>query len=78
MLEPVVGTTCRGETHLVQLANETKVTYKELIQMEACTKVHLSDIGPEKDIVIAGGNIGSIATKGAVGGMVGIGVCKSE
>ena len=67
----------KSETHFVQLANETKLNYTDLIALEASIKVHLSDVGPERDIVLAGGNIGAIASKG-FNGRVGIGVCKSE
>ncbi|MCB0490962.1 MAG: hypothetical protein KDC93_00960 [Cyclobacteriaceae bacterium] len=77
LLNPVVGSTGRSETNFVQLANETPLSYNELIGLEASIKVHLSDVGPERDIVLAGGNIGSIASKG-FNGRVGIGVCKSE
>ncbi|MEQ9412293.1 MAG: hypothetical protein RIF39_00610, partial [Cyclobacteriaceae bacterium] len=74
---PVLGSTGRSETNFVQLANETKLNYTELLGLEASIKVHLSDVGPERDIVLAGGNIGSIASKG-FNGRVGIGLCKSE
>jgi hypothetical protein len=77
LLNPVLGSTGRSETNFVQLANETPLNYNELIGLEASIKVHLSDVGPERDIVLAGGNIGSIASKG-FNGRVGIGVCKSE
>lgn len=77
LLNPVLGSTGRSETNFVQLANETKLNYTDLIALEASIKVHLSDVGPERDIVLAGGNIGAIASKG-FNGRVGIGVCKSE
>lgn len=77
LLNPVLGKTGRSETHFVQLANETKLNYADLIELEASIKVHLSDVGPERDIVLAGGNIGAIASKG-VNARVGIGLCKSE
>lgn len=77
LLNPVLGSTGRSETNFVQLANETKLNYTDLIGLEASIKIHLSDVGPERDIVLAGGNIGAIASKG-FNGRVGIGVCKSE
>ena len=77
LLNPVTGTTGRSETHLVQLADETTITYTDLIKLGASIKIHLSDIGPERDIILAGGNIGAFATK-ANNGRVGVGVCKSE
>ncbi|MGE0588173.1 MAG: hypothetical protein AB7O48_06330 [Cyclobacteriaceae bacterium] len=78
LLTPVDGVTGKSKTNLLRLADETSVSYKDLIDLEACIKVHLSDIGPERDIVLAGGNIGAIATKDATNGRIGIGVCKSE
>lgn len=77
LLNPIIGTTGRSETHFVQLADETKLNYTDLINLEASIKVHLSDVGPERDIILAGGNIGAFAAKG-YNGRVGIGVCKSE
>lgn len=77
LLNPVIGTTGRSETHLVHFADETKLNYTDLIKLEASIKIHLSDVGPERDIILAGGNIGAFATKG-INGRVGIGVCKSE
>ena len=77
LLNPVLGSTGRSETNFVQLANETQLSYTDLIGLEASIKIHLSDVGPERDIVLAGGNIGAIASKG-FNGRVGIGVCKSE
>ncbi|GAB1445211.1 hypothetical protein MASR2M41_08800 [Flammeovirgaceae bacterium] len=77
LLNPVIGTTGRSETHLVQFADETKLNYSDLIKLEASIKIHLSDIGPERDIILAGGNIGALSTKGTYG-RIGIGVCKSE
>lgn len=78
LLNPVKASTGKSETHLTQLADETRIFYKDLINLEASIKVHLSDIGPEKDIILAGGNIGAIAGKGFSSGRIGIGVCKSE
>ncbi|HCM78057.1 MAG TPA: hypothetical protein DIS90_16860 [Cytophagales bacterium] len=78
LLNPVVASTGISETSLTQLANETKLSYNELIDLEASIKIHLSDVGPERDIILAGGNIGAIASKGIANGRVGIGVCKSE
>lgn len=78
LLNPVNASTGKSETHLTQLADESRIFYKDLINLEASIKVHLSDIGPEKDIILAGGNIGAIAGKGFSSGRIGIGVCKSE
>lgn len=78
LLNPVNASTGKSETIVSQLADESKITYKSLVNLEASIKVHLSDVGPERDIILAGGNIGSIAGKGFSGGRIGIGVCKSE
>ncbi|MDH4058317.1 MAG: hypothetical protein OEU76_06105 [Cyclobacteriaceae bacterium] len=78
LLNPVNATTGKSETNLSLLADESRITYQELIKLEASIKVHLSDVGPERDIVLAGGNIGELAIKGSSSGRIGIGVCKSE
>lgn len=73
LLNPVIGNIGKSETNLLQLADDTKMTYNDLIQLGACIKVHLSDVGPERDIVLAGGNIGAFATMDASNGRVGFG-----
>lgn len=78
LLKPIDAKTGISETVLTKLADETTITYGELIKLEACIKVHLSDTGPERDIVLAGGNIGESVSKAVGSGRVGIGVCKSE
>lgn len=78
LLNPVVGKTGLSETTLKQLSNETVVTYKELIKLDACIKVHLASSGPDRDIILAGGNVGSAAVIDPLTGRSGIGVCKSE
>ena len=78
LLNPVNSKTGISETRISQLANETSVTYAELINLEACIKVHLSDTGAERDIILAGGDIGLSATKSTSSGRVGFGTCKSE
>lgn len=78
LLSPVVGSTGISETTLDQLADETKLTYQELINLDACIKIHLSDTGIERDIILAGGNVGALAAKDFKSGRVGFGVCKSE
>lgn len=77
LLSPVIGSTGRSETQFNQLADETRLSYNDLLKLEASIKVHLSDVGPERDIVLAGGNIGAIASRG-FNGRIGIGICKSE
>ncbi len=78
LLNPVEAKTGTSETILTQLADETSVSYADLIKLEACVKVHLADTGPERDIVLAGGNIGESVGKAATSGRLGVGVCKSE
>ncbi len=75
LLNPVEGNTGKSETALIMLADETPVTYSQLIALGACIKVHLSNSGPERDIILAGGNIGSAAGARTSDG---IAVCKSE
>lgn len=78
LLNPVIGKTGVSETLLTKLSDESAVSYSQLIGLVACIKVHLSDAGPEKDIILAGGNIGKAAADGPANGRVSIGVCKSE
>lgn len=76
LLTPVEGTTGRSETTLTNLADESRITYSQLIALNACIKVHLAASGPDKDVVLAGGNIGKAASDDA--GRKGFGSCKSE
>lgn len=78
LLSPVNSKTGISETTLTQLANETSISYTELVKLEACLKVHLSDTGAERDIILAGGNIGESAVKATSSGRATLGVCKSE
>ena len=78
LLNPVDGKTGISETRLAQLADETPVTYQGLIKLNACIKVHLSDVGPERDVILAAGNIGTATTSSISSGRVGVAVCKSE
>lgn len=78
LLNPVSAKTGISETTFSQLADESPILYADLIKLEACIKVHLSDVGPERDIILAGGNIGQSVAKAAASGRIGVGVCKSE
>src|SRR5688572_26006102 len=51
-LQPVNAQNGVSETLLTILADESKVTFNDIKQMNACIKVHLSATGPEKDIVL--------------------------
>jgi hypothetical protein len=79
LLNPVFGKTGISETNFSQLNDETPVLYQELIHLNASIKIHLSASGPDKDIVLAAGNIGSnIGGHEHHGGRVNVAVCKSE
>lgn len=75
LLTSVTGSTGKSETTLTMLADETVVTYADLISLGACIKVHLTESGPERDIILAAGNIGSSMSAKSSGE---IAVCKSE
>ena len=78
LLNPVVAASGISETAITKLADDTPVTYQELLKLEASIKIHLSDSGPERDIILAGGNVGLLANKTVPGGRVGMAICKSE
>jgi hypothetical protein len=78
LLSPVNAQTGESITELKQLANESQLKYNDLVNLNACIKVHLSDVGPERDIILAGGNIGASVIKNIQNGRVGIAPCKSE
>ena len=78
LLSPVVGTTGKSETRVDKLADETAITYADLVKINACVKIHLSDTGVERDIILAAGNIGTAVSKTSAGGRIGVSVCKSE
>lgn len=78
LLSPVIGSTGKSETRIEKLADETGITYADLIKLEACIKVHLSDTGAERDIILAAGNIGTAVAKNVAGGRIEFSVCKSE
>lgn len=75
LLTSVTGSTGKSETALSALADETAITYDQLISLGACIKVHLADSGPERDIILAAGNIGSSVNAKASGEFA---VCQSE
>ena len=78
LLTPVLGSTGTSETILTRLADETAITYKQLLALDACVKVHLSATGESRDIILAGGNVGAASSKDVSTGRVGIAVCKSN
>jgi len=78
LLAPVAGKTGQSETIIKQLADETKVTYSDLIKLSACVKIHLASVGNEANIILAAGNIGAAGLKANPGGRTGIAVCSSK
>lgn len=78
LLSPVTGKTGLSETIITRLADETPVTYASLVKLNACIKVHLSDVGAERNIILAAGNIGSASSESVAGGRLGVAVCKSN
>jgi hypothetical protein len=78
LLSPINAKTGISETVLKQLADESEISYSDLIKLNACVKIHLSDIGPERDIILASGNIGASVAKSIESGRTGLAPCKSE
>jgi len=78
LLSPVNAKTGISETVLKHLADESEMSYSDLIKLNACVKIHLSDVGPERDIILAGGNIGASMAKSIESGRTGFVPCKSE
>jgi hypothetical protein len=76
-LNPVLGSSGKSETTFSILADETPVKYEQLIALNACIKIHLAASGPDRDIILAGGNIG-IAEGARIAASDQIGICKSE
>lgn len=76
LLNPVIGKTGKSETTLSKLADESSITYRQLVELAACVKIHLAAAGPDKNIILAAGNIGKSADTSS--GRMGISVCKSE
>ena len=78
LLNPVLGSTGESKTDLVQLSDESSITYKQILELKACVKIHLAASGADRDIILAAGNIGVASTTDVSNGRVGIAVCKSE
>ena len=78
LLNSVAGSTGRSETTFSKLADESTVTYKQLIDLSACVKIHLGDTGASRDVILAAGDIGMSFTKATKTGRTGVAVCKSE
>jgi len=76
LLNPVLGSTGKSETHLKRLANEELISFKDLIALEASIKIHLGESGPDRNVILAAGNIGTAGS--TPNGRSGISVCRSE
>lgn len=76
LLSPVNAKTGISETVITQLADETKVSYKDLMKLAAYLNVHASDSGPESNVILAAGNIGANGTK--MSANLQIGVCQTK
>lgn len=77
LLNPVIGKTGLSETILKQSSAETPITYRQLVDLSACMKIHLAASGPDRDIILAAGNIGAAASDDSSTGRLGVGVCGS-
>lgn len=75
LLNPVRGTTGISETHLHMMADETPITHRQLLELNASVKVHLSDAGHDRDIILAAGNIGVASADDMANGRTGVAVC---
>lgn len=75
LLTPVLGSTGKSETTLSALANEATITFAQLIELNACVKIHLAESGPGRDVILAGTNIGTAVQK-ASNSRIGIAVCQ--
>lgn len=61
-LEPLSASTGKSKTLLKHLADESPVSYEDLIAFDGHIKIHLES-GPMRDIILSYGNIGSNANK---------------
>lgn len=75
LLQPVEAKTGKSETILKQLADESAITYTELVQLSASIKIHLAEAGPGRDVILAGSNIGTAISSNS-NARSGIAVCQ--
>ncbi len=75
LLLPIIDNTGKSETVLSALADESPISYAELIQLPACIKIHLASAGPDRDVILAAGNIGT-AVSVTSNGRTFIAVCR--
>jgi hypothetical protein len=78
LLTPLSAAIGTSETILQTLSDESVVTYSQLISMRASIKIHLGETGPERNIILAAGNIGVAISDAIPSGRYSIGICKSE
>jgi hypothetical protein len=76
ILNPAYGKTGKSETIISQLADQTKVSYRDLLKLSAYINVHASISGPESAVILAAGNIGVNGTK--TSSALQIGVCSNK
>jgi hypothetical protein len=76
VLTPANGKTGISETVIAQLADQTKVSYRDLLKLSAYLNVHASVSGPESAVILAAGNIGVNGAK--VSSSSRIGVCSNK
>ncbi len=76
VLTPAYGKTGKSETVITQLADQTKVSYRDLLKLSAYINVHASISGPESAVILAAGNIGANGTKTSAA--LQIGVCSNK
>ena len=62
LLEPVAASSGESITDLSMLADETPITYKQLIDFDGHISIHLDD-NINKDVILSYGNIGINANK---------------
>lgn len=78
LLNPVLGNSGKSETTFNLLSDETAITYAMLKDFAGSIKIHLGDVGDDRNVILAAGNIGSSYAKANPTGRTGISVCKSE
>lgn len=73
VLTPAYAKTGASETVISQLADQTKISYKDLLKLSAYINIHASATGPESAVILAAGDIGVNGTK--ISSSSRIGVC---
>lgn len=63
LLSPANAASGESETVISHLADEKKVTYRNLLKLSAYINVHASNSGPQSKVILAAGNIGVSGTK---------------